>query len=73
MGVIIKESGRVRRIVEEVVDLRGIERGRMVVKKEKVDIVGEFEERVYMVKERGVKEGKDLVYEEGMEGMYGAV
>lgn len=64
MGVIIKESGRLTSIVEELLDFGRIQSGRMVLMNEKMDILAEFDETVYMLKERAVEEGIHLLYDE---------
>ena len=64
MGVIIKESTRLTSIVEELIDFGRIQSGRMVLMNEKIDILAEFDETVYMLKERAVDEGKHLLYDE---------
>ncbi len=64
MGVIIKESSRLTSIVEELLDFSRIQSGRMVLMSEKLDILAEFDETVYMLKERAVSEGKHLLYDE---------
>ncbi len=64
MGVIIKESTRLTGIVEELLDFGRIQSGRMVLMNEKIDILAEFDETVYMLKERAVEEGKHLLYDE---------
>ena len=64
MGVIIKESARLTSIVEELLDFGRIQSGRMVLINEKVDILAEFDETVYMLKERAIDEGIHLLYDE---------
>jgi signal transduction histidine kinase len=64
MGVIIKESTRLTGIVEELLDFSRIQSGRMTLMNEKLDILAEFDETVYMLKERAVSEGKHLLYDE---------
>lgn len=64
MGVIIKESTRLTSIVEELLDFGRIQSGRMVLMNEKIDILAEFDETVYMLKERAVEEGIHLLYDE---------
>lgn len=64
MGVIIKESSRLTSIVEELLDFGRIQSGRMVLMNEKIDILAEFDETIYMLKERAVTEGKHLLYDE---------
>lgn len=69
MSVIIKESTRLTGIVEELLDFGRIQSGRMVLVNEKIDIIAEFDETVYMLKERAVEEGKHLLYDE-VEAIY---
>ena len=69
MNVIIKESTRLTGIVEELLDFGRIQSGRMVLVNEKIDIIAEFDETVYMLKERAVEEGKHLLYDE-VEAIY---
>ncbi len=64
MGVIIKESTRLTSIVEELLDFSRIQSGRMVLINEKLDILAEFDETVYFLKDRAVSEGKHLLYDE---------
>lgn len=64
MGVIISESSRLTSIVEELLDFSRIQSGRMKLIKEKLDILAEFDDAVYFLKERAVTEGKHLLYDE---------
>ena len=59
MGVIISESSRLTSI-----DFSRIQSGRMKLIKEKLDILAEFDDAVYFLKERAVTEGKHLLYDE---------
>ncbi len=67
MGVIIKESGRLTGIVEELLDFSRIQTGRMVLINEKLDILAELDEVIYMLKDRAVNENKHLIYDEPVE------
>ncbi len=67
MGVIIKESGRLTGIVEELLDFSRIQTGRMVLINEKLDILAELDEVIYMMKDRAVNENKHLIYDEPVE------
>lgn len=73
MGVIIKESTRLTGIVEELLDFSRIQTGRMVLMNEKLDILAELDETVYMLKDRAVNEGKHLLYDEPEETVLPAV
>lgn len=67
MDVIIKESGRLTGIVEELLDFSRIQTGRMVLINEKLDILAELDEVIYMLKDRAVNENKHLIYDEPVE------
>lgn len=64
MDVIIKESGRLTGIVEELLDFSRIQTGRMVLLNEKLDILAELDEVIYMLRDRAVGENKHLLYDE---------
>lgn len=64
MDVIIKESSRLTGIVEELLDFSRIQSGRMVLMNERLDILAELDETIYMLKDRAVNEGKHLIYDE---------
>ena len=64
MSVIIKESSRLTGIVEELLDFGRIQSGRMVLINEKIDILAEFDETIYMLKERASEAGVHLLYDE---------
>ncbi len=63
MGIIIKETERLGGIVEEVLDFSRIQQDRMVLIMDKVDILAELDESIYMQKERAAKENKHITYE----------
>ncbi len=64
MGVIIRESERLSGIVEELLDFSRMQSGRMTLTMDKIDILAELGEAVYMFTDRAASEGKTLVYEE---------
>ena len=64
MGVIIRESERLSGLVEELLDFSRMQNGRMTLILEKIDILAELGEAVYMFSERATSEGKFLLYEE---------
>ncbi len=64
MTVIIKESERLSGIVEELLDFSRIQSGRMSLMLNKVDILSELDEAVFMFTDRARGENKKLVYEE---------
>ncbi len=63
MGIIIKETERLGGIVEEVLDFSRIQQDRMILIMDKVDILAELDESIYMQKERAAKENKHIIYE----------
>ena len=64
MGVIIRESERLSGLVEELLDFSRMQSGRMTLMMDKIDILAELGEAVYMFTERASAEGKYLIYEE---------
>ncbi len=67
MNVILKESGRLTGLVEELLDISRIQSGRLKLNMEKTDLIAELDEAVYMMKERSVKEKKHLMFDTPME------
>ncbi len=64
MGIIIHESERLSGIVEELLDFSRMQSGRMTLSMEKMDILAELGEAVYMFSERAKTEHKSLLYDE---------
>ncbi|WP_444642192.1 ATP-binding protein [Caproiciproducens sp. R1] len=64
MGIIIRESERLSGIVEELLDFSRMQSGRMTLTMDKIDILAELGEAVYMFSERANMEHKFLLYEE---------
>lgn len=64
LDTIVKEAGRLSWIVEGLLDFSSIKEKRIKLVKEKIDILAELGEAVYMFKERAVNEEKTLIYNE---------
>lgn len=64
VDIIIREAGRLTGLVEELLDFSRIQNGKMKLIVDKVDILAELDDAVYMLRERAVLEGKHLVYDE---------
>ncbi|HIS70214.1 MAG TPA: HAMP domain-containing histidine kinase [Candidatus Gallacutalibacter stercoravium] len=64
MGVIINESERLSGIVEELLDFSRMQTGRMVLMVDKIDLLAELDEAVYMFRERALSERKHLLFDE---------
>ena len=64
MSVIVKESGRLTSLVEELLDFSKLQSGRLTMQMERMDILAEIDEAVYMLKERALSEGKHLLYDD---------
>lgn len=64
MSVIIRESERLTGIVEELLDFSRIQSGRMVINMERIDLLAELDDAIYMLRERALNEGKHLIYDE---------
>lgn len=64
LKVIIHESERLCGLVEELLDFSRLQCGKMVLTLERIDILAELSEAVYMFKDRAASEQKELVYSE---------
>jgi signal transduction histidine kinase len=64
MSVIVKESSRLTSLVEELLDFSKLQSGRLTLQMERMDILAEIDEAVYMLRERALTEGKHLLYDE---------
>lgn len=62
LKIIVNESERLSGIVEELLDFSRMQNGRMILMMDKIDLLAEVDEAVYMFKDRAKSEGKDLVY-----------
>lgn len=73
MAVIIRESERLSGLVEELLDFSRLQNGRMQLVAERMDLLAELDEAVYLFTERARTEGKALIYEEneGLAPVYG--
>ncbi len=64
MSVIVGESERLTGIVEELLDFSRIQEGRMQLMMDKIDLLAELDEAIYMLRERALSESKHLLYDE---------
>ena len=64
MDIIVKESTRLTGIVEELLDFSRMQNESMVLRFEKLDILAELDEVLYMLRDRALNEGKYLLYDE---------
>ena len=64
MSIIIRESERLSGIVEELLDFSRMQSGRMTLTMDKIDLLAELGEAVYMFSERAKMEHKYLFYDE---------
>lgn len=62
MEVIIAESSRLTGVVEDLLDLSKIVNGRLTLKYEKIDILAELDETIFVFKDRSAREGIELNY-----------
>ncbi|MCR4614633.1 MAG: HAMP domain-containing histidine kinase [Clostridiales bacterium] len=60
--VIIGESRRLSGMVEELLDFSRMQDGRLIYNKEKIDVLAELDETIFIFKERALREGIELVY-----------
>ena len=68
LGIIVKESGRLTNMVEELLDFSKMSDGRFSLRLEQVDLQAEFEDAVYTYHEIFKQQGITLEYYSG--GMY---
>ncbi len=62
MEVIIGEASRLTGVVEDLLDLSKIVNGRMTLRYEKIDILAELDDTIFVFKDRSMREGIELVY-----------
>ncbi|BED91974.1 MAG: HAMP domain-containing protein [Candidatus Improbicoccus pseudotrichonymphae] len=64
LEVIIKETERLATIVEELINFSGLKSGRIKMNMEKIDLMAEINEAVFIFKERAAIENKTLIYDD---------
>jgi len=64
MDIIVKESSRLTGIVEELLDFSRMQNESMVLRMEKLDILAEIEDVLYMLRDRAISEQKHLLYDQ---------
>ncbi len=64
MDIIVKESTRLTGIVEELLDFSRMQNDNMILQTEKLDILAELDEVLYMMRDRARNEQKHLLYDE---------
>ncbi len=62
LEVIINESGRLSSLVEELLDFSRLQNGALKIRREKIDVLAELDETVFVFRDRAVREGIDFVY-----------
>lgn len=63
MNVIIKESGRLTNIVEELLDFSRMQNGKFSLHIQKIDILAELDEAVFAFRDRAMRDGLECVYD----------
>lgn len=64
MDIIVKESARLTGIVEELLDFSRMQSDSIALRFEKLDILAELDEVLYMLRDRAISEQKHLLYDE---------
>ncbi len=64
MDIIVKESSRLTGIVEELLDFSRMQNDSMVLRPEKLDVLAELDEVLYMLRDRAITEEKHLLYDQ---------
>ena len=67
LRIMLKETNRLTKLVEELLDFTRMEGGRLVLQVERMDVRAEFEEVVYLYMDVLAKDGVLLTYEESGE------
>lgn len=62
MQVIIDESGRLTGIVEELLDFSRMQSGKLSMRLEKINVLAELDDAVFVFRERALREGIELIY-----------
>ncbi len=62
ISVIIRESDRLSELLEELLDFSRMQAGSLSLRTEKIDVLAELDEAVYVFKERAKREGMELNY-----------
>lgn len=62
MQVIIDESSRLTGIVEELLDFSRMQNGKLSMRLEKIDVLAELDDAVFVFRERALREGIELIY-----------
>lgn len=62
LDVISHEAGRLAVMVEELLDFSRMQSGRMILRKEKIDVLAELDEAVFVFRERARREDREIVY-----------
>ncbi len=60
--VIINESERLSQLVEELLDFSRMQSGNMTLRLEKIDVLAELDEAIFVFKERSKRDGIELTY-----------
>lgn len=60
--VIINESERLSRLVEELLDFSRMQNGNMTLRLDKIDVLAELDEAVFVFKERSKRDGIEIKY-----------
>ncbi len=60
--VIINESERLSRLVEELLDFSRMQNGNMTLRLDKIDVLAELDEAVFVFKERSKRDGIEIRY-----------
>ena len=61
LGIIIAESGRLDRLVEELLDFSSMQGEPMALRRENIDVLAELDDVIFFNRERAAKEGVELV------------
>lgn len=60
--VIINESGRLTNVVNDLLDLSRIVNGRLTLRTDRIDVLAELDDTIFVFKDRSMRDGIDLIY-----------
>ncbi len=62
LRVIQNETERLYTLVEDLLDFSRMQSGRMTLHLQKIDIIAELDDAVYVLRDRAIREGKEIFY-----------
>jgi len=61
IGIIVEESRRLEYLVEDLLDFSHIQTNRLVLRRERIDVLAELDDAVFLFRERAARNGVELI------------